>query len=110
MRRRCNDKKFVSYPFYGALGVRVCAEWDDSETGYQQFLADMGERPAGMTLDRKDTTGDYTPGNCRWATRKVQDSNKRMAVETREAAQELDYWEEQEREYLKGLENSADEG
>lgn len=58
----------------GYENVRVCARWAKS---FVNFLADMGERPPGMTLDRKDTTGHYEPGNCRWATKSQQAYNRR---------------------------------
>lgn len=73
MRARCQDPKADAYRNYGARGIKVCPQWDDFET----FLADMGERPPGTTLDRVDTNGDYEPGNVRWATAGQQERNKR---------------------------------
>lgn len=52
----------------------MCAEWRGRE-GFQRFLADMGERPEGMTLDRVEVDGSYEPGNCRWATTPDQGRN-----------------------------------
>lgn len=72
MKRRCLDTGFKDYPQYGGRGITVCERWLQS---FANFLADMGERPAGRTLDRKNSNGDYEPDNCRWATRLTQAGN-----------------------------------
>ena len=72
MIQRCTNKRRDNYRYYGGRGVRVCDRW----TVYENFLADMGERPDGMTLDRIDPDGDYEPANCRWATWVEQRSNR----------------------------------
>lgn len=71
MKQRCLNPNDTNYPNYGAKGIRVCGRWHD----FGRFLADMGERPAGLTLDRINSNGDYEPGNCRWATMKEQCNN-----------------------------------
>jgi len=64
MRLRCNNPNASQYKWYGAKGITVCKDWDN----YLVFLADMGERPAGKTLDRIDPLKGYCKENCRWAT------------------------------------------
>jgi len=73
MRVRCNNPKSVNYPWYGAKGVRVCAEWDDYAV-FRAWAIAKGYRK-DLTLDRERSDGDYEPGNCRWATRQEQQTN-----------------------------------
>ena len=74
MLSRCYNQNQECYAKYGALGVRVCDRWRKS---FENFLADMGERPDGMTLDRKNPFGDYELSNCKWSTNEEQGQNKR---------------------------------
>lgn len=74
MHYRCSDPGYVDYPKYGARGISVCSEWFE----FSNFISDMGERPTGMTLDRRDNDAGYSPDNCRWATAEQQNRNRRI--------------------------------
>jgi hypothetical protein len=81
MRGRCVSKKHHAYDNYGGRGIRVCERWSFPRgKGFRNFLADMGPRPAGKTLDRIDPQGHYEPTNCRWADAMVQANNQRRFV------------------------------
>lgn len=82
MIRRCENPNESGYADYGGRGIRICARWREGEqgrTGFECFLADMGERPSsGHSLDRfPDNSGHYEPTNCRWATYTEQNRNRR---------------------------------
>lgn len=73
MRARCNNPKHVGYKNYGGRGIKICERWND----FENFAADMGERPPNTTLDRISCDGDYEPSNCRWLSKKEQRLNQR---------------------------------
>ncbi|WP_257541053.1 hypothetical protein [Sphingobium sp. CFD-1] len=76
MQQRCFNPSHQDYHDYGGRGITVCDRWR-GDHGVLNFIADMGDCPDGMTLDRRDVDGNYEPGNCRWATVVEQNRNRR---------------------------------
>jgi endogenous inhibitor of DNA gyrase (YacG/DUF329 family) len=73
MKQRCLNQRHLAFARYAGRGITICERW----MTFENFLADMGERPSGKTLDRIDNDRGYEPGNCRWATRRDQGRNTR---------------------------------
>jgi hypothetical protein len=91
MKARCQNPRAANYCSYGGRGIKVCERWQQ----FENFLADMGERPEGQTLDRHpNNDGHYEPGNCRWATKQQQAANRRntVTIEYRGRTQTLWAW------------------
>lgn len=77
MIQRCTNPANRQYKDYGGRGITICERW----MKFENFLADMGLRPVGLSLDRINNDGNYGPGNCRWTTRLQQSRNRRPSSE-----------------------------
>lgn len=71
MKARCLNPKNTKYEYYGGRGITVCDRW----MTFENFLADMGERPEGKSIERIDNNRNYEPSNCCWIDRKLQQGN-----------------------------------
>lgn len=80
MKQRCLNPNHAKYWNYGGRGITIDPRWME----FEAFLEDMGTRPRGKTLDRKDANGPYCKENCKWSTNRQQRRNQRRWIEARE--------------------------
>ena len=90
MIQRCTNPKNKKYKDYGGRGIAVCIRWRE----YDNFIADMGKKPQGNTIERIDNNRNYQLSNCKWATRKEQQNNKRdnRIIEYKGTTKTLSQW------------------
>ena len=93
IHQKCLNPNNPSYKYYGGRGISVCTEWLNDFVVFQKWAESNGYKP-GLTIDRIDNNGNYTPDNCRWVTMKEQSVNKRnvMIIEYNGKSQAITEW------------------
>jgi hypothetical protein len=98
MIKRCTKLSQRSYADYGGRGIVVCERWRT----FENFLADMGEKPDGLTLERIDNNGNYCKENCRWATTQEQNRNTRIRKDNVSGVKGV-YWREDRQQWIAAI-------
>lgn len=75
MKDRCHNANSQKYRYYGERGIEVCAEWRNDFLAFREWALSAGYAP-GLEIDRENNDGNYTPANCRWVTRRVNNQNR----------------------------------
>ena len=101
MFNRCINPKSASFERYGGRGIKICPQWL-GRGGFAQFLADMGKRPSGKTLDRENPFGHYSPENCQWATPKFQANNQCRHLAKNHTPEEIKALEQEAAQVFEG--------
>lgn len=94
MKSRCLNPKATGYEYWGGRGIKICDRWLNS---FENFLADMGKRPEGATLNRIDNDGNYEPQNCKWSFISEQQLNKRIQKNNRSGYKHIHYIDSEQR-------------
>lgn len=89
MKNRCLNPNATDFAYYGARGITVPSSW----LTYEGFVASMGLRPDGTTLDRRDNKRSYSRNNCRWADKRTQSRNRNYTLNITYRGQTLKTWE-----------------
>lgn len=89
MISRCLNLNAENYPYYGGRGITICPEWTNDYTKFRDWALSNGYKD-NLTIDRRNTNGNYEPSNCRWETQKEQQGNKRNnVIKSMEQANEI---------------------
>ena len=103
MIKRCANPNDPAFKNYGGRGIAVCDSWKNS---FENFYADMGDRPEGLTIDRIDNDGNYEKSNCKWATRTEQVYNQRIRKDNKVGVIGVSFYEDTHK-YVAGIRSNG---